>query len=204
MPATPKPPFPASGAFIAPLLPRLPRTVVTVLAGAALAFGAVGAQEVNVAPPGIFDLAGTTIELDALVSGAAPGTFQVQWALNGNPVNPNGTTYTISPLGPSTSGPYTASVTAPSGSATSAPVSVSIGAGYTVSTLAGVGGGSADGVHGAARFQAATAVGGEITSPSSLTVTCTVSPSLIRPPSSRSESGFCSVRWIVRFSGRAP
>jgi sugar lactone lactonase YvrE len=158
MPATPKPFLLASGATIAPVFPPGRRWILLVLAGLALARVSSAAPTVTVAPPGISDLAGTTIELDAIVSGAAPGSFQVQWNLSGNPVGSSASNYTISSLGPSSAGPYSAAISAPSGSATSAPVAVSIGAGYTISTLAGVGGGTANGVLGAAQFQAPSAV----------------------------------------------
>jgi hypothetical protein len=43
-----------------------------------------------------------------------------------------------------------------------------------------------------------------ISRPSLLAVTCTVSPSFTDPSRISDASGFCRLRWITRFSGRAP
>ena len=53
-------------------------------------------------------------------------------------------------------------------------------------------------------YSAALATRPAMASPPSPAVTSTVSPSLIRPARMSSASGFCSERWITRFSGRAP
>ena len=51
---------------------------------------------------------------------------------------------------------------------------------------------------------AAAAISPLIRSPSLLALTRTVPPSLMRPARIWPASGFCSSRWITRFSGRAP
>jgi len=54
-------------------------------------------------------------------------------------------------------------------------------------------------------YSAAFATGSApITKPPSPTPTCTVWPSTMRPCRICSASGFCSARWMTRFSGRAP
>lgn len=55
-----------------------------------------------------------------------------------------------------------------------------------------------------ADHSAAAAISPLIRRPSLLALTRTVSPSLMRPARMRPASGFCSSRWITRFSGRAP
>ena len=54
------------------------------------------------------------------------------------------------------------------------------------------------------RYAASATVSPLMASLPSLTPTWIVSPGLIRPSRIRPASGFCSSRWITRFSGRAP
>ena len=53
-------------------------------------------------------------------------------------------------------------------------------------------------------YQAASATRSFSSKPSRLAETCTVSPSRIAPSSSSPANGFCKLRWMTRFNGRAP
>jgi hypothetical protein len=53
-------------------------------------------------------------------------------------------------------------------------------------------------------YSAAAAISPLMSRPSADALTRTVSPSLMRPCRMNPASGFCSSRWITRFSGRAP
>jgi sugar lactone lactonase YvrE len=142
------------------LVPLL--SVAALLVAVLTANSAVAASSptVVVAPPALFDLAGTSVALDASVAGAEPGSFQVSWSRNLTPVSGASSQLLVIPSlsGASSAGSYTATITGSSGTATSAAAAVSIGSGYSFITLAGVGGGSVNAPGAAARFEGPSAV----------------------------------------------
>jgi sugar lactone lactonase YvrE len=131
-----------------------------ILARPGLGQNSSAVPAVTVAPPAVVDLAGTSIELNAEVTGAEPGSYQIGWALNGVPI-PGATSPSllISDLASLTNaGSYTASITGSSGQTASSPAAVATGPGFTFTTIAGVGGGSSDGTGFAASFELPSSV----------------------------------------------
>jgi len=114
----------------------------------------------TVSPAVLVDLAGTSVSLDATVTGAEPGTYQVAWLLNNSTVS--GATSQVLTLQSlknlTNTGSYAATVSTSSSQAVSAAANVAIGSGYTFMTLAGVGGGSVDGTLAMALFETPSAV----------------------------------------------
>jgi sugar lactone lactonase YvrE len=139
--------------------------ITAVLVGAflpklLLAANSVSPTTVTVTPPLVVDLVGTSIAIDAIVSGLEPGSYQLTWQLNQIAV-PGATSQVlvISNLSsPTNTGAYAATATGMSGQTVSAAANVAIGPGYDFTTIAGIGGGSADGTGGMASFEMPTAV----------------------------------------------